>query len=327
MANETPKDAVMANPDNHIPPANLLPNIDPRKGTNLNGIVLPDDAAYGSISNVLRGIQRNEQLDEIRRGESTIDGGVWRDTTTGSVIPRYVPPSQNNTVITDREAERDGVTTNEQRSARNQMNAIRGINGVNSNNSPYKSLASQLYFLNTVNDSGFLKPSRYIIEFEKPKALANAERNANNNSSSGANFNMDAKKVGVLCHTVSMPQKSIMSYEQKQRGTIYKAPYTVSFDPLMCMFYCDGDMEARRFFENWASLVINADSNVVAYYDDIIANIWVSILDNENNVRYRVRYKEVYPLSVSPLELSYTMQNTVLNCTVNFSYKYFEVEQ
>nr|DAQ82271.1 MAG TPA: Baseplate wedge protein [Caudoviricetes sp.] len=327
MATENPKDAVMANPDNHIPPENQLPNIDPRKGTNLNGIVLPDDAAYGSISNVLRGIERVEGLDEIRRGESTIEGGVWRDTTTGSVIPRYVPPAQNNSVITDREAEKDGATTNEQKSARNQMNAIRGKMSSGNGNSPYKSLSSQLFFLNTVNDSGMLKPSRYIIEFEKPKALANAERNANNNANSGTNFNMDTKKVGVLCHTVSMPQKSIMTYEQKQRGTIYKAPYTVSFDPLMCMFYCDGDMEARRFFENWVALAINSDSNVVSYYDDIIANIWVSILDNENNVRYRVRYKEVYPLSVSPLELSYTMQNTVLNCTVNFSYKFFELEQ
>lgn len=171
---------------------------------------------------------------------------------------------------------------------------------------------------------GYARPSRYLVLFRKPIIMRLAE---NDNVSSGtlsAASDDNTKKMSILAHTVSVPQKSFTTFEHRNLGSPYKIPYSVNFDPFTISFYCDARMEIKRFFDNWTNLIINPDNGVLSYYDDFITEIEVVLLDVENFNHYTVRLHEAYPISVSSLELSASAANTILNMSVTFSYKFWE---
>jgi hypothetical protein len=186
-------------------------------------------------------------------------------------------------------------------------------------------IASQNQFIKAMSSSsGYARPNRYLVEFNMPKGINEYQRMARQSGlgdKAGGAF--DTQKVGILCSAISVPQKTLQTYEHKQLGVSYRVPHSLLFDPIILTFYVDGDFEVRRMFEAWQGLIVDSKSAVVSFYDDYVTEMTVSVLDVEGYIRYSLVFEDAWCMSVAPLDLSYSSNNAVLNMSVTMSYKRF----
>ena len=186
-------------------------------------------------------------------------------------------------------------------------------------------IASQMRMISTLSSSGgYARPNRYLVEFTPPKGFRDYFQAAlRTGTTNTAGWGFDFPKIGLLCSSVSVPQKTLQTYEHKQLGVSYRVPHSLLFDPIILTFYVDGDFEVRRFFEAWQGMIVDYNSAIVSFYDDYVADVVVSVLDVEGYIRYTLVFKDAWCMSVAPLDLSYSSNNTILNMSVTLSYKTF----
>lgn len=176
--------------------------------------------------------------------------------------------------------------------------------------------------------SGIASPSRYRVRFNLPKGIPSVSGSAW--ESTQANIRRwqselnGTEKINVFCHTCTMPQRSLMTYEHKQLNAPYKVPYSQSYDPVSFVFYGDGDLSARRYFEIWQNAVVNIQSNTMNFYSEYVSDVIIEQLDVEGNTTYGVQLIEAYPMSVTAMDYSYSNQNMIQNIAIVLTYKYWK---
>lgn len=176
--------------------------------------------------------------------------------------------------------------------------------------------------------SGIASPARYRVRFNLPKGIPNISGSAWESTEGNirrwqAELN-GTEKINVFCHTCTMPQRSLMTYEHKQLNAPYKVPYSQSYDPVSFVFYGDGDLTARRYFEIWQNAVVNIQSNTMNFYSEYVSDVIIEQLDTEGNPTYGVQLIEAYPMSVTAMDYSYSNQNTIQNIAIVLTYKYWK---
>lgn len=176
--------------------------------------------------------------------------------------------------------------------------------------------------------SGIASPARYRVRFNLPKGIPNISGSAWESTEGNirrwqAELN-GTEKINVFCHTCTMPQRSLMTYEHKQLNAPYKVPYSQSYDPVSFVFYGDGDLSARRYFEIWQNAVVNIQSNTMNFYSEYVSDVIIEQLDTEGNPTYGVQLIEAYPMSVTAMDYSYSNQNTIQNIAIVLTYKYWK---
>ena len=149
--------------------------------------------------------------------------------------------------------------------------------------------------------SGIASPARYRVRFNLPKGIPNISGSALESTEGNirrwqAELN-GTEKINVFCHTCTMPQRSLMTYEHKQLNAPYKVPYSQSYDPVSFVFYGDGDLSARRYFEIWQNAVVNIQSNTMNFYSEYVSDVIIEQLDTEGNSTYGVQLNEDLPMS------------------------------
>ena len=176
--------------------------------------------------------------------------------------------------------------------------------------------------------SGIASPARYRVRFNLPKGIPNISGSAWESTEGNirrwqADLN-GTEKINVFCHTCTMPQRSLMTYEHKQLNAPYKVPYSQSYDPVSFVFYGDGDLSARRYFEIWQNAVVNIQSNTMNFYSEYVSDVIIEQLNTEGNPTYGVQLIEAYPMSVTAMDYSYSNQNTIQNIAIVLTYKYWK---
>lgn len=195
--------------------------------------------------------------------------------------------------------------------------------GVGKTGEEYAKLMNQQLFHATVQE--YAKPSRFLIEFNVPKTMEKYIR-ASSQAGSSNEGSFDVGKIALLCHSVSLPQKSFETYEHKQLGVKYKVPYSLNYEPITITFYCDGDMESRRFFEKWHKSIIDDANATLNFYEEFITDVKIKLLDVEGKVRYSIVLEEAFPLVIANVDLSYGSVNALLSASVTMSYKKWNEE-
>lgn len=176
--------------------------------------------------------------------------------------------------------------------------------------------------------SGIASPARYRVRFNLPKGIPNISGSAWESTEGNIQRWQSAlngtEKINVFCHTCTMPQRSLMTYEHKQLNAPYKVPYSQSYDPVSFVFYGDGDLSARRYFEIWQNAVVNIQSNTMNFYSEYVSDVIIEQMDQEGNPTYGVQLIEAYPMSVTAMDYSYSNQNTIQNIAIVLTYKYWK---
>lgn len=175
---------------------------------------------------------------------------------------------------------------------------------------------------------GFSKPNRYRVEMVLPPgvALGAGEIGVNNDARRGQISRMNSffnsgGDIDVKCHTMTFPQRSLMTMEHRQNSAPFRTPYSATYDPVTFSFYANAFMDARDYFEVWQSAVVNLGSNTMNFYDEYVADIKLHMLDDYGEDAYTVTLFEAYPLNIGIVDASYSQANTVTTCTVTMSFK------
>lgn len=177
--------------------------------------------------------------------------------------------------------------------------------------------------------SGFAKPNRYRVEFNLPAGFnASVSPGMNKNSSASSIRSQESTmnhkgNINIMCHSCSLPQRTLLTYEHKQLASPYRVPYSQSYDPVTFSFYTDPEYTTREYFDIWQNAAVNIGSNTMNYYNEFTSDVRIYTIDSAGNDAYCVSLFEAYPINIGMVDLSYSSMDTVQTVTVTMSYKYW----
>ena len=164
--------------------------------------------------------------------------------------------------------------------------------------------------------------------------------------------NIGAQEVDLLCSSVNMPGRQIMSIDRKI-GTIFeKVAYDQAYDDVNLSFYVLNDYGIRKYFEAWQNLALDQDTYEVGYKNEYARNVKIQqlrkgfslpiyqspflkwnflgggILDldidldiRKEDVVYEVELIDAYPTTMDLIQLGNDQNDMVLQLNVQLSYK------
>ena len=136
----------------------------------------------------------------------------------------------------------------------------------------------------------------------------------------------DITQLNLMCDQVSLAGRDVQAVLDLQYGirrqVVYNAP---SYTPLSLSFICTDNMDEKRILDKWNNKCVSTTGNFhVAYYDDYVGHLDVYVLDRSGKKRtYHMHYHEVYPKTVTAVELNHGTTNASLRVTAEIQYAYW----
>jgi len=133
-------------------------------------------------------------------------------------------------------------------------------------------------------------------------------------------------QLSIMCDQCSLAGRDVQAQLDLQYGirrqVVYNAP---AYTPLSLSFICTDNMNEKRILDVWNNKCVNTTGNFqVAYYDDYIGHLDVFVLDRSGKHRtYHMHYHEVYPKTVTAVELNHGTTNASLRVTAEIQYAYW----
>lgn len=144
-----------------------------------------------------------------------------------------------------------------------------------------------------------------------------------------------------FCQTVNIPGVSIDAFEQSTRFAILPVPGNrLSFDEFTMTFLVDAELLSWKQIQQWIHALGMPTSH--EDYQQLSKQIpWMSqtplpqysdgtlsVLSGLNNPKYRVQFKDMFPIRVSGIDFS-TMESAdnIITATATFRYAYYTIEK
>ena len=134
------------------------------------------------------------------------------------------------------------------------------------------------------------------------------------------------EQLSLMCDQVSLAGRDVQAVLDLQYGirrqVVYNAP---AYTPLSVSFLCTDQMLEKTILDKWNNLIVPVQRGFhVAYYDDYIGEMDVYFLDRSGKKRtYHMHYHEVYPKTVTAVELNHGTTNATLRVTAEIQYAYW----
>lgn len=144
---------------------------------------------------------------------------------------------------------------------------------------------------------------------------------------------MRAPNVTFYTQRVNLPGISIEVAEQASPfGHIYRHGHKMDFENLELTFLVDEDMENYFEIYNWiiglgfpddydAFKTLNA--NPISSGKGIYSDATLTILSSAKNPNLEVKFTDIFPVELAPLEFDTTGQADRMQCTATFKYQRF----
>ena len=141
----------------------------------------------------------------------------------------------------------------------------------------------------------------------------------------------DSSNFKFMCKAAQLPGQTIASIDVPFRGRTFKVAGDRTIDAWTVTIINDENFEYRNAFESWTELIANLDTNLGATLPDAYmrnARVYqlgrgsrISSTDDtgsENVVLKEYEFIDIFPTSVSPIDLSYDSSNAIEEFTVEF---------
>ena len=162
-------------------------------------------------------------------------------------------------------------------------------------------------FSSTIASNGLASPNKFEVIF---RAIPGAK-------------NSDLLQLSIMCDQVSLAGRDVQAVLDLQYGirrqVVYNAP---AYTPLSLSFLCTDKMDEKRILDEWNNRCVSVGGGFnVAYYNDYIGELDVYVLDRSGKNRtYHMHYHEVYPKTVTAVELNHGTTNSTLRVTTEIQY-------
>ena len=133
-------------------------------------------------------------------------------------------------------------------------------------------------------------------------------------------------QLSLMCDQVSLAGRDVQAVLDLQYGIrrqiVYNAP---AYTPLSLSFICTDNMNEKRILDVWNNKCVNTTGGFhVAYYDDYVGHLDVYVLDRSGKKRtYHMHYHEVYPKTVTAVEMNHGTTNATMRVTAEIQYAYW----
>lgn len=116
--------------------------------------------------------------------------------------------------------------------------------------------------------------------------------------------------------------------EYRSYGPQRKIVYNSIYDNVNMSFLCSHNLREKVFIEDWMHFIAgreeNRTTNNIRYYDHYKSQVLINIYNEENKKsQYLLRLNDAYPVSISPINMSYASQDLV-RLQVSFAYHTWE---
>ena len=148
--------------------------------------------------------------------------------------------------------------------------------------------------------------NRYLATITRGKVL-------DNNLSNSLRFR---------CESAELPGRSHTTSDQRLYGPVRKIPYNSGFIDTTLTFMCsDRYIEEKRYFDQWQDVIQDPDNFDIAYYDDLVGNIKIEVVNELNRTMYAVDLLEAFPQNVSAISVGWGTNTDYMKFSVTFSYR------
>ena len=159
------------------------------------------------------------------------------------------------------------------------------------------------------SEDGYAVPNRFEVLITRPQASANENR-----------------EVSMRCESINLPGRNLNTLTDTNiYGPTREVVDGVTYaDEITMTFQASSGLEERVFFEEWQTLAFDERTWNVGYYDDYTkqSKVVVTKLDVSGAPIYKLEYTEVFPKSVTAIELSHATAAAPLKVSATFKYVY-----
>ena len=166
-------------------------------------------------------------------------------------------------------------------------------------------------FSSKISSYGLASPNKFEVDFSNIP---------------GQNDRGTREQLNLMCDQVSLAGRDVQAVLDLQFGirrqVVYNAP---SYTPLSLSFICTEEMKEKTILDKWNNMCVSVPGGFhVAYYNDYIGHLDVYVLDRNAKKRtYHIHYHEVYPKTVTAVELNHGTTNAALRVTAEIQYAYW----
>ena len=167
-------------------------------------------------------------------------------------------------------------------------------------------------FSSQISKYGLASPNKFEVEFTRiPKEAGGAA---------------ELTQLNLMCDQVTLAGRDVQAMLDLQYGirrqVVYNAP---AYTPLSLSFICTDNMNEKRILDKWNNKCVSTTGGFhVAYYDDYVGHLDVYVLDRSGKKRtYHMHYHEVYPKTVTAVELNHGTTNAAMRVTAEIQYAYW----
>ena len=167
-------------------------------------------------------------------------------------------------------------------------------------------------FSSRIAASGLASPNKFEVIFT--------------NIPSARNGAADLTQLSLMCDQVSLAGRDVQAMLDLQYGVrrqvVYNAP---AYTPLSLSFLCTDKMDEKRILDEWNNRCVPVEGGFhVAYYDDYVGHLDVYVLDRSGKRRtYHMHYHEVYPKTVTAVEMNHGTTNATMRVTAEIQYAFW----
>jgi len=162
--------------------------------------------------------------------------------------------------------------------------------------------------VSNILDSGFVQTNRYVAEFSLPRSMQDQASKIPN--------------LMIRCSNVTIPGRNISTVGYRIYGPARQMPYEILYGGEISLTYIlSRDLGERAFFEKWMSKVVGNESYKLGFYDDIIGNLAIHVLDRSDQLAYTSLVEEVFPKTIGDLALANDRENEYMTQEVTLGFR------
>ena len=185
----------------------------------------------------------------------------------------------------------------------------------------------------TISKKGGLAPSNRFNVIFAPPAVSLLNLNVENviGSVISGNFNAgnllnDPRDISILCKSVTLPGRTLSTFEHDHDRQQNKYPYTFIDEDVTMTFHLTNDYYMRNMLEQWQSGIFNTESYVTGFKNDYSVDVIIQQLNQKNIPVYGVKLEKAYPVSYESITLDNSSENAVNEMSVTLAYNKFVPE-
>jgi hypothetical protein len=128
-----------------------------------------------------------------------------------------------------------------------------------------------------------------------------------------------------LCHSTEIPGSNIGQAQVFHRGRMIPLAGERTFDPWNVTVYADQNMAIRSLFEDWSNAMNNyTDNTGTTNQAEYKAEGLIKLLDRNNNVIKSWKVVGIFPVNISPMQLSWQQNDVVGEFSITFAVEQFD---